>query len=227
MTYTPLSEAELDRLEDLLDSEFFGEERLLLDEVQAMLCAAISGPDPLREEEWLPVILGDDLDSNDLVKEARALLVRFHDYIAQALAAGEDIALILYPVEEDGEELDFAAWADAYMLGTEIREDDWFTLAGDHQEGLFELLHPALLLSGSLTEESPDSNNGQWLTPAEVEQARPQAEDDITTLPLRLYNFWRIKREAVVPRRTGPKVGRNDPCPCGSGKKYKQCCGAA
>ena len=27
--------------------------------------------------------------------------------------------------------------------------------------------------------------------------------------------------------RTGPKVGRNDPCPCGSGKKYKKCCGAA
>jgi preprotein translocase subunit SecA len=28
-----------------------------------------------------------------------------------------------------------------------------------------------------------------------------------------------------APVRTGPKVGRNDPCPCGSGKKYKQCCG--
>ncbi len=27
------------------------------------------------------------------------------------------------------------------------------------------------------------------------------------------------------PTRSGPKVGRNDPCPCGSGKKYKQCCG--
>jgi len=27
------------------------------------------------------------------------------------------------------------------------------------------------------------------------------------------------------PLRTGPKVGRNDPCPCGSGRKYKQCCG--
>jgi hypothetical protein len=27
------------------------------------------------------------------------------------------------------------------------------------------------------------------------------------------------------PKRTGPKVGRNDPCPCGSGKKYKNCCG--
>ena len=29
------------------------------------------------------------------------------------------------------------------------------------------------------------------------------------------------------PIRTGPKVGRNDPCPCGSGKKYKQCFGKA
>ena len=27
--------------------------------------------------------------------------------------------------------------------------------------------------------------------------------------------------------RSGPKVGRNEPCPCGSGKKYKKCCGAA
>jgi len=27
------------------------------------------------------------------------------------------------------------------------------------------------------------------------------------------------------PKRSGPKVGRNDPCPCGSGKKYKHCCG--
>jgi len=31
--------------------------------------------------------------------------------------------------------------------------------------------------------------------------------------------------EKAKPVRTGPKVGRNDPCPCGSGKKYKQCHG--
>ena len=31
--------------------------------------------------------------------------------------------------------------------------------------------------------------------------------------------------EAVAPVRSGPKVGRNQPCPCGSGKKYKHCCG--
>ena len=30
---------------------------------------------------------------------------------------------------------------------------------------------------------------------------------------------------SVTVKRSAPKVGRNDPCPCGSGKKYKQCCG--
>lgn len=32
--------------------------------------------------------------------------------------------------------------------------------------------------------------------------------------------------ESLTPvKRTGPKVGRNDPCPCGSTKKFKKCCG--
>ena len=40
---------------------------------------------------------------------------------------------------------------------------------------------------------------------------------------------WYFTDGAVVPPkqfvRTGPKIGRNDPCPCNSGKKYKKCCG--
>ncbi|MBQ7822482.1 MAG: SEC-C domain-containing protein, partial [Clostridia bacterium] len=32
--------------------------------------------------------------------------------------------------------------------------------------------------------------------------------------------------KAVPTVRSAAKVGRNDPCPCGSGKKYKKCCGA-
>ena len=41
-------------------------------------------------------------------------------------------------------------------------------------------------------------------------------------------NRWLYDEGNVVPKtviRTGPKVGRNEPCPCGSGKKYKHCCG--
>lgn len=32
--------------------------------------------------------------------------------------------------------------------------------------------------------------------------------------------------ERLDPYRASPKVGRNEPCPCGSGRKYKRCCGA-
>ena len=37
-----------------------------------------------------------------------------------------------------------------------------------------------------------------------------------------LYKIQKSSKTIVKP----PKVGRNDPCPCGSGKKYKKCCGA-
>jgi len=39
---------------------------------------------------------------------------------------------------------------------------------------------------------------------------------------------WRRKLRGLPPltvAREGPKIGRNEPCPCGSGKKYKKCCG--
>jgi uncharacterized protein YecA (UPF0149 family) len=34
------------------------------------------------------------------------------------------------------------------------------------------------------------------------------------------------KRSVAAPKVTTPKIGRNEPCPCGSGKKFKKCCGA-
>ncbi|HVB34853.1 MAG TPA: preprotein translocase subunit SecA [Patescibacteria group bacterium] len=40
------------------------------------------------------------------------------------------------------------------------------------------------------------------------------------------YSAGAAQEEAPRPVRTGLKIGRNDPCPCGSGKKYKKCCGA-
>lgn len=38
----------------------------------------------------------------------------------------------------------------------------------------------------------------------------------------RLYKEQKLSTTVV---HEGPKIGRNDPCPCGSGKKYKKCCG--
>jgi preprotein translocase subunit SecA len=41
------------------------------------------------------------------------------------------------------------------------------------------------------------------------------------------YQTGPAQAEAPKPVRAGAKIGRNDPCPCGSGKKYKKCCGQA
>jgi SEC-C motif-containing protein len=52
-----------------------------------------------------------------------------------------------------------------------------------------------------------------------------------TALFTRENDLWVYAGQAPVHgttvRRESPKIGRNDPCPCGSGKKYKKCCGAA
>ncbi|MCL1790710.1 MAG: SEC-C metal-binding domain-containing protein, partial [Peptococcaceae bacterium] len=39
-------------------------------------------------------------------------------------------------------------------------------------------------------------------------------------------NLYNEGASAKQPHRAGDKIGRNDPCPCGSGKKYKKCCGS-
>ena len=49
-----------------------------------------------------------------------------------------------------------------------------------------------------------------------------------TALFKKVGNCWFYVKGEVVPKtevRVGKKIGRNDPCPCGSGKKYKHCCG--
>ena len=45
----------------------------------------------------------------------------------------------------------------------------------------------------------------------------PEKPEDITDLEILL--------NPIKSKRAGKKVGRNEPCPCGSGKKYKKCCG--
>ena len=43
--------------------------------------------------------------------------------------------------------------------------------------------------------------------------------------PEKQKELYKEQKQSQTVRNEGPKVGRNDPCPCGSGKKYKKCCG--
>ncbi len=64
--------------------------------------------------------------------------------------------------------------------------------------------------------------------PAEVRTLHPELEA-LATRARQPREAYANAPEGPQPQtvvRKGPKIGRNDPCPCGSGKKYKKCCGA-
>ena len=53
-----------------------------------------------------------------------------------------------------------------------------------------------------------------WACEITVDADKPEDTADLDLL-----------QNPILPAKAAPKVGRNDPCPCGSGKKYKKCCG--
>jgi yecA family protein len=59
-----------------------------------------------------------------------------------------------------------------------------------------------------------------------TEKELSQLESDLPHVLLDIYWYWQaIINKPQTVRREGEKIGRNDSCPCGSGKKYKACCG--
>jgi len=75
------------------------------------------------------------------------------------------------------------------------------------------------------TEESVSraADAGKTRQPMKVSHAETSAFDANATAPAESRGGTGRRQETVT--RQGPKVGRNDPCSCGSGKKYKKCCG--
>jgi preprotein translocase subunit SecA len=75
--------------------------------------------------------------------------------------------------------------------------------------------------SASELDQASESMNEDLAKLSDVKYQHAQAEAAISNAP----DLAEIEL-TPTPLRAGPKVGRNDPCPCGSGKKYKNCCGA-
>jgi preprotein translocase subunit SecA len=100
----------------------------------------------------------------------------------------------------------------------QLFEELWNRATEEMVRMLF-LLHPAV--EGAGTQPQPRQQQVSYSGPESPTQsalqqakaARPDAMDTRTA---------QVVGQIV---RKGPKVGRNDPCPCGSGKKYKKCCG--
>ena len=106
----------------------------------------------------------------------------------------------------------------------EMRQYGWAELVTDEEHG--GCLIPVMMLRHE-HDEDPDLRPGE-ITPEKREKVIVEMAAGL----VRAYRYFQERRQEHVgttfksePRRTASKVGRNELCPCGSGKKYKKCCG--
>jgi len=76
------------------------------------------------------------------------------------------------------------------------------------------------ILKVRLADEPEEDLSGTW---QETEARHDEYDATRQQMEAGIAGSQRGEKPKPI-RRDQPKVGRNDPCPCGSGKKYKQCC---
>jgi len=108
-----------------------------------------------------------------------------------------------------------------------LRKEKWSVLLGDDNPA--GSLVPILALAH---EHDPDPEMRPYKRPISVEQ-REKLIIGAAAGVMNIYKYFRRQYISPMPfdpssstyRRITPKTGRNEPCPCGSGKKFKHCCG--
>jgi uncharacterized protein len=218
-----MTEIELNQLEMWLASPIFKGKAMRLDKLQGFLCAMISGPDIITPGQWMPEALGSapEYESLQQAKEFMALMMSFYNDVASTLQNNQPIKLILKPFTPSDDQLDYQTWCEGYILGWSLSTQEWLQPGN---EPLKKLTFPILYLSGAFKEEA--ERQGKEYVPGEEDQKVWQDCADILPQTIvAIYNFWLSKRKPASIQRGQAKIGRNELCPCGSGKKFKQCCG--
>ena len=116
-------------------------------------------------------------------------------------------------------------WALGFMFVVETWPEEW---APPRDKAERELLEDALDRIVTLTEDDTDPPTVHMFgddQPASVSQARLNAYGEAVWAVYDLRDLWRQIGPRVETVRKVAEPGRNDPCWCGSGKKYKKCCG--
>lgn len=220
----PLTEAELDVLEEFLGSDALSEKAMAVDTLDGYLTAIAIGPATLPLDRWFPYIWGlEDKDvelfaSLEQAESIVGLILRHYNSIVEVLERDPDGVSPLFSVLQgkDGKEyLDGEPWASGFMLAVDLNRDGWHPLIQD-PEGV-KAFTPIFLLGSDESSKEISEFSDPELSVADLTEAIP---DSVAWI----HRFWLERRLVKTVKRDNPKVGRNDPCPCGSGKKYKQCC---
>lgn len=209
----------LHQLETML-SAIDDEEVMTLGELDGYLAGVLIAPEPIASDEWLPAIFADllpeALPSGDDLKVLSDLISARHAEIAAELAV--DAYQPLYEIDDGDETVLWEIWVAGFERAMAMRLPAWEKLLKRKQESIAQESAFLLmdLLDIGLSSEPPDDLGAQKLV--------ADAPGLIPELAGNLYRAHVIA-SAPVPLRAD-SVGRNDPCPCGSGLKFKKCHGA-
>lgn len=194
------------------------------------LTAQAVNPLKPEEEDVIPFIFSSEGDPESVPDDSRLIeLIRMRGReIRAALNAGGGLDPVIFPiVDENGKEIldgdgleALIPWTSGFMMGAtqwpeEVQQDD----------EVQRTLAPIAAYMAAEGEELEDDVRQQWEEARAAVKTAGNLEDALYQV---VESAFALK-ELLVPnqpeRRETPRIGRNDPCPCGSGKKYKQCCG--
>lgn len=223
MPTNALSKQELSRLEELLASPIFNGKAMSLDKLQGLLCAVISAPDAILPGKWMQEVfkIGPEHKSMELAQEFMTLMMRFYNGVAAELGEDRPIEFILKPCSVTDQRPDYQTWCEGYILGWGLSAEEWLSPGN---EPLKKLTFPILLLSGAFKEES-ERRGKKYLPDDEYAKLQQECADTLPKVVGGIYHYWHSRTKTVPTKRETLKVGRNEACPCGSGLKFKQCCG--
>ena len=217
-----LSDAELCELDDFLADESIESTSMNLAMLDGYLAAIAIGPVLIPPSAWLPWVWDyvDGLnepgfDQNAQADRVLSLLMRHYTAVVEALntdPAGFE------PVFMRGAGYGAAEWSEGFLSGLQFNDRAWSLLAVGQPAWFAPFMRLGTEDGMAITNKQGDAD--RWI-------------DAIVPSLVQIAAFWTARRampvDAPMPAmpllRTTPKVGRNDPCPCGSGKKFKKCCG--
>jgi yecA family protein len=206
-----LTPAEIDWLDGFLASGKVSD-ALSIEQIDGFFTALLCGPEPVTLADCIDEIWdGPPSFDNDVQRElVMTLLGRHWTAIETRLTA--NFPLVSALVDDVGDDAG-QEWALGFVMAIDERTAAWEPLL-DHRSASALTAAIFSLAFGGRDSDEPLST-----------KVRKTILDGLPMIPLRIREFWLAPKSFAAPARA-TKVGRNDPCPCGSGRKYKKCCGA-
>ncbi len=205
------------------------------------LFSVVCAPGALPPSAWLPQLLGKlSFSSRQQADDISTALMALNNWMADQVwsGAGDPLPADCRPDADALANLQkgsrFGQWCEGFARAQVSFEDLWLSAVSDDEERSLRLSQLFMNLSFFASEEMARELHAE-LSQGELTLSFEElAEGLCADVPQVLAEFIALGRELNEALRQRPrpaparsiKVGRNETCPCGSGKKYKKCCGA-